>query len=438
MYDAVVALRDHLTRLAGGPDHYDRIGRQIREAKAEVVGKYGEIFSPQHIPTLTQDEFRSFLLFKNNRHWDNLQRQGPQMTADMPALRRALTILVDESRPVRQRLDQLRPHGGEPMVKFLGRAVITAILLVRQPERYGIVNNIAEIGMERLGVWPSFPPRASLGGKHDLINTVLLKLAGEIPTDLWTLDMLWWRVQPHVPSGSGISAPPSGDPGTDIEASGVGTPLEVSAPSDAALAIEAHLQEFLVENRAQTDLGIEWDLIEEEGEIVGSYYETHEVGQIDLLARHKKGNQWLVVELKRGQTSDATVGQLLRYRSWLRENIARPGDIVEEIVICSNAELKLKYAVKGLEHVRCMTFKVKLRSGPGRATSAKRPLVRHADGGTSPERNRRGRPARPPDPEGTPARLPYYKNAIVFTPDISNRFRHRRFLHATLSSSSTI
>lgn len=31
-----------------------------------------------------------------------------------------------------------------------------------------------------------------------------------------------------------------------------------------------------------------------------------------------------------------------------------------------------------------------------------------------------------------------FKNAIVFTPDTSNRFLHLRFLQATLSSSSTI
>jgi len=244
------------------------------------------------------------------------------------------------------------------MVKFLGRAVISAILLVRQPEKYAVLNNVAKNGMKTLGVWPAFPPRASLGAKYDLINAVLLKLADAIPTDLWTLDMLWWRVRLHVPSGSGAPARSAESVGTDLTASETVTPMDASAPSDAAFALEAHLQEFLVENWAQTDLGIDWDLLEEDGEIVGSYYETHEVGQIDLLARHKKGNRWLVVELKRGQSSDATVGQLLRYRSWVRENIANPGDVVEGIIICSDADLKLKYAVKGLENVRCMAFKV--------------------------------------------------------------------------------
>ena len=44
-----------------------------------------------------------------------------------------------------------------------------------------------------------------------------------------------------------------------------------------------------------------------------------------------------------------------------------------------------------------------------------------------------------PGSESSPDTLPpAHRNAMVFTPDMSNRFRQRRFLHATLSSSSTI
>jgi len=46
--------------------------------------------------------------------------------------------------------------------------------------------------------------------------------------------------------------------------------------------------------------------------------------------------------------------------------------------------------------------------------------------------------ARPGSERRTRTRPPAYRKAIVFTPEISNRFRHRKFLHATLSSSSTM
>ena len=46
--------------------------------------------------------------------------------------------------------------------------------------------------------------------------------------------------------------------------------------------------------------------------------------------------------------------------------------------------------------------------------------------------------ARPGSERRTRIRLPAYRNAIVFTPDMSNRFRHLKFLQATLSSNSTM
>ncbi len=52
--------------------------------------------------------------------------------------------------------------------------------------------------------------------------------------------------------------------------------------------------------------------------------------------------------------------------------------------------------------------------------------------------NSRPLPNFPPKPQ-TPTLPPYsLRNAIDFTPEISKRFRQRRFLHATLSSSSTM
>jgi hypothetical protein len=318
---------------------------QIGSTKAAVIKKYSAIFAPENIPMLTAGEFRGFLLFKNNQHWKGLFHCA-RATADMGLLRQALAVLVDDVKPLRQRLDQLRPPVGEPMVKGLARAVITAILQVRYPDRYGVVNSTTEEGMTTLGIELRFPPKASFGERYEAINARLLQLAGLIPTDLWTLDILWTRVQPQVPPD-------------DDEPSAAVNPTPASDIYSAAFALESHLQEFLVENWAQTALGGEWDLLEnKDGDLIGSYYNTHAVGEIDLLARHKTEQRWLVVELKRNQTSDATVGQLLRYRSWVREHLAAPGYIVEGIIICPDADVKLKYAIKGLCNIGCMTYQI--------------------------------------------------------------------------------
>ena len=54
----------------------------VAEARDEVLARYQPIFSPDHIPSLTEDEFKSFLLFKNNRHWKNIHRQSNQIVIE--------------------------------------------------------------------------------------------------------------------------------------------------------------------------------------------------------------------------------------------------------------------------------------------------------------------------------------------------------------------
>lgn len=64
-----------------------RVAAQIRDAKDKVVARYGPMFVPESLNRLTAEEFKGFLLFHNNQHWDSLQRQGGRMTEDMGLLR---------------------------------------------------------------------------------------------------------------------------------------------------------------------------------------------------------------------------------------------------------------------------------------------------------------------------------------------------------------
>lgn len=98
----------------------------ITAHKDEVLARFQPVFSPGHISDLTKAEFESFLLFKNNHHWDSLHRVGKFMTEDMDLLREALATLVDENRPVRDRLNELRPErywGTHSKISHLGTPV---------------------------------------------------------------------------------------------------------------------------------------------------------------------------------------------------------------------------------------------------------------------------------------------------------------------------
>lgn len=169
----------------------------IIAARDKVVARYKEVFAPDRLPVLTEDEFKGFLLFDNNRHWTGLARKGYSLCADMPRLREALAILLDEGQPIRDRLDRLIPKSAPRLMQKLGRAVITAILHVANPERYGIYNGTSEAGMEAVGVLPTFERGASFADRYFEVNETLHGLASELDTDLWTLDALWWLMKPR-------------------------------------------------------------------------------------------------------------------------------------------------------------------------------------------------------------------------------------------------
>jgi hypothetical protein len=113
--------------------------KRLREEK-EVIQKYGTIFNPVNLDNLTKEDFKSFLLLKNNRHWEGIHRQGNIITADMDKLRKGLKILLDESKNIKERLNFLFPPNKPNYIKGLGRAIVTPILLVVYPNKYGVWN----------------------------------------------------------------------------------------------------------------------------------------------------------------------------------------------------------------------------------------------------------------------------------------------------------
>ena len=99
----------------------------IRDA---VFARFQPIFEPAHIPKLTFEEFKPFFYFENNHHWTSLFRQVNRVCSDMPRLRDALLVLLDETRPINARLDEV----GEA-IKGMGKAIITGILTVAYPAK---------------------------------------------------------------------------------------------------------------------------------------------------------------------------------------------------------------------------------------------------------------------------------------------------------------
>jgi len=112
----------------------------------------------------------------------------------------------------------------------------------------------------------------------------------------------------------------------------------------AAFVMEKHLEDFLVQNWVQTELGKEYDIYEEEGECVGQQYQT-DTGPLDILAISKDKRRLLVVELKKGRASDVVVGQILRYMGYVKEELAEKEQSVKGVIIALEDDQRIRRAL---------------------------------------------------------------------------------------------
>ena len=134
------------------------------------------------------------------------------------------------------------------------------------------------------------------------------------------------------------------------------SPVEEPSGDPALFYMESQLEDFLIENWERTELGKKFNLIEEEGMEVSQQYPTG-VGRIDILAQDKKTKQLVVIELKKNQTSDDTVGQLARYMGWLEEHKtgSKP---TKGIIIAAQYDQRLYYALRIMKDVEVYLYRV--------------------------------------------------------------------------------
>lgn len=124
--------------------------------------------------------------------------------------------------------------------------------------------------------------------------------------------------------------------------------------------LEEHLEEFLVKNWKNTELGKKYDIYEEEGEIVGRQYPAYP-GSIDILAISKDKKEILVVELKRGRASDVVVGQIQRYMGYVIDELAENNQKVKGVIIALEDDQKIKRALKVTNNIEFYRYQVKFQ-----------------------------------------------------------------------------
>ena len=145
-----------------------------------------------------------------------------------------------------------------------------------------------------------------------------------------------------------------------------GVPVQEPVTADSmvedasAFALEKHLEEFLVENWTQTELGRDYDIYTEEGETVGQQYQT-DTGPLDILAVSKDKKRLLVVELKKGRASDSVVGQTLRYMSFVQEELAEEGQTVHGAIIAHEDDQRIRRALMMTPNIEFFRYQVSFK-----------------------------------------------------------------------------
>ena len=323
---------------------------EILESQDEVLARYGPAFQPDRMKTLEEDVLRSFLRIENNHHWSGLHRQVNRVCADMTATRAALAELVNEARPITDRMQPVTD------IKGMGKGISTAILHVAYPDKYGVWNNTSNDGLDDLGLLPRPPRGASFGERYAAVNEVLVALANELDVDLWTLDTIWWYL---------------GDDeyGDDVDQHAIPLPETPTAPRSTKttrFALERHLHDYMFDNWDMLDLAQAWDIYTRDGEPEAGYEFRTPIGRIDLLAKHKREPRWLVIELKREKSSDAVVGQVLRYMGWVQKHLVENGETVEGLVVATEGDPQLHYALEVVPSVSFKSYEVefRLKNGP--------------------------------------------------------------------------
>lgn len=135
---------------------------------------------------------------------------------------------------------------------------------------------------------------------------------------------------------------------------------DITIEDASEFALEKHLEEFLVQNWPQTELGKKYDIYAEEGELVGQQYPT-DTGNIDILAISKDKKILLVVELKKGRASDNVVGQVQRYMGYVKEVLAESNQHVHGIIIALEDDLKIKRALAVASNIEFYRYQVNFK-----------------------------------------------------------------------------
>ena len=127
-------------------------------------------------------------------------------------------------------------------------------------------------------------------------------------------------------------------------------PSSDDGTNETSFALEKYLEEFIVSNWDNLDLGSKYDRHEEEIDGQRKKCRT-DTGEIDILALSKDKTEFLVIELKKGRASDRVVGQTLRYMGYIQSEIANSNQHVKGLIIALEDDVGTRRALSQVPQI---------------------------------------------------------------------------------------
>ncbi len=226
-------------KVENGDNLEDREYRKIRVAFEGVRENYKHFFDPELIDKIERSEFLDFLKFENNQHWGMDQAADYRVTKSTEEIQRGLRYLIKDDIPVEDRLNDLLGRG-EHAIPGISNNTITALLLLRHPDQYGVWNGPSEKALKKLDLFPKRKYKEGMGSFYLRMNELLKGLAEELDMNLWVFDSLLWRAAKLLPE------PKNKTVANDSESSDVHAWFIVANESKFRLteALEDGLREF--------------------------------------------------------------------------------------------------------------------------------------------------------------------------------------------------
>ncbi len=125
-------------------------------------------------------------------------------------------------------------------------------------------------------------------------------------------------------------------------------------------AMEVHLEDFMQKNWQLIDLGRPLEIWTDPEGTPGRQYPT-DVGPIDFLCQDLETGDFVVIELKKGRTSDKVLGQTQRYMGWVKRNLATGSESVSGLIIANEVDEHLQYGLEVAPNISAKQYRVEFK-----------------------------------------------------------------------------